>query len=195
MKSYYQSLNENNSITGSLASGKTTASKILSKGNGPLFSADDEVKNFIKKKFKKIILEGFNIKSSRNVKKMIKEKIQENDLSIQKIEKIIHPLVRKEMHRFIKKNSKRKFVFLEIPVLIESKLMNFFDIIFYIKARRGIRLKRFISRGGKKNFFKILDKKQSSDAKKIKYSNHVIVNEKNFRILKKKLLDIFKRYV
>ena len=175
-------------ITGSLASGKTTASKILSKGNGPLFSADDEVKKlYKKKKFKKIILEGFNIKSSRNVKKMIKEKIQENDLSIQKIEKIIHPLV--------KKNSKRKFVFLEIPLLIESKLMNFFDIIFYIKARRGIRLKRFISRGGKKNFFKILDKKQSSDAEKIKYSNHVIVNEKNFRILKKKLLDIFKRYV
>ena len=183
-------------ITGSLASGKTTASKILSKGNGPLFSADDEVKKlYKKKKFKKIILEGFNFKSSRNVKKMIKEKIQENDLSIQKIEKIIHPLVRKEMHRFIKKNSKRKFVFLEIPLLIESKLMNFFDIIFYIKARRGIRLKRFISRGGKKNFFKILDKKQSSDAEKIKYSNHVIVNEKNLRILKKKLLDIFKRYV
>ena len=27
-------------ITGSLASGKTTASKVLSKGRGPLFSAD-----------------------------------------------------------------------------------------------------------------------------------------------------------
>ena len=35
-------------ITGSLASGKTTASIILSKKNGPLFSADDVVKNFTK---------------------------------------------------------------------------------------------------------------------------------------------------
>ena len=41
-------------ITGSLASGKTTASKILSLGRGPLFSADLTVKklyqnkNFIK---------------------------------------------------------------------------------------------------------------------------------------------------
>ena len=34
-------------ITGSLASGKTTASKILSKNRGPLFSADVVVKNFI----------------------------------------------------------------------------------------------------------------------------------------------------
>ena len=31
-------------ITGSLASGKTTASKILSSGRGPLFSADKDVK-------------------------------------------------------------------------------------------------------------------------------------------------------
>ena len=42
-------------ITGSIASGKTTASKILSKGKGPLFSADDEVKRLYKrKKFNKI---------------------------------------------------------------------------------------------------------------------------------------------
>ena len=31
-------------LTGSLASGKTTASKIISKGRGPLFSDDKEVK-------------------------------------------------------------------------------------------------------------------------------------------------------
>ena len=39
-------------ITGSLASGKTTASKIISSGRGPLFSADQEVKKlYSKKKF------------------------------------------------------------------------------------------------------------------------------------------------
>ena len=38
-------------ITGSLASGKTTASKILSKGKGRLFSADEVVKQLYKKKF------------------------------------------------------------------------------------------------------------------------------------------------
>ncbi len=182
-------------ITGSIASGKTTASKILSKGKGPLFSADDEVKKLYKrKKFNKIISKSFNIKETKNIKKIIKDKIQENNLNIHKIEKIIHPLVRKEMHRFIKKNLSKKYVFLEIPLLIESKLMNLFDIIFYIKAKKSVRLKRFTSKGGNKNFFNILNKKQLSDAKKIKYSNHVIVNEKNFKILKQKLLAIFKRY-
>ena len=37
-------------ITGSLASGKTTASKILSFKKGPLFSADTIVKNLYRKK-------------------------------------------------------------------------------------------------------------------------------------------------
>ena len=32
-------------ITGSISSGKTTASKILSAGRGPLFSGDEVVKN------------------------------------------------------------------------------------------------------------------------------------------------------
>ena len=36
-------------ITGSIASGKTTASKILAYKRGPLFSADKIVKNFYKR--------------------------------------------------------------------------------------------------------------------------------------------------
>ena len=37
-------------ITGSLSSGKTTASKILSKNRGPLFSADEVVKKLYQDK-------------------------------------------------------------------------------------------------------------------------------------------------
>ena len=43
-------------ITGSLASGKTTASKILSANKGPLFVADLEVKKLYKKKSFKNLL-------------------------------------------------------------------------------------------------------------------------------------------
>ena len=182
-------------ITGSLASGKTTASKILSAGRGPLFSADVVVKKlYAKNSFKKIIIKNFNLKSSSNIKKLLREKIAEDKSNIEKLEKIIHPLVRKEMQKFIKRNLKKKFIFLEIPLLIESKLTNIFDIIFYIKAKKIIRFKRFNLKGGKKVTFNILNSKQLSDIKKAKYCDHVIVNEKNIKILKKNLLAIFKRY-
>ena len=182
-------------ITGSLASGKTTASKILSSSKGPLFNADVVVKNLYKKNsFRKIISKRFNIKNTLNIKRSLKNKIKEDETNIQKLEKLVHPLVRKEMYKFIRKNKKKKFIFLEIPLLIESKLMNYFDIIFFIKARKSIRLRRFLSKGGKREIFNILNKKQLTDTVKIKYSDYVVVNEKKFKVLKEKLLNIFKKY-
>ena len=96
--------------------------------------------------------------------------------------------------KFTKKHKKTKFVFFEIPLLIESRLMKYFDIIFFIKARRSLRLKRFKKKGGNKIFFDIFNKKQFSDKKKAKYCDHVIVNEKNLNIFKKNLFDILKKY-
>ena len=107
---------------------------------------------------------------------------------------MIHPLVRKEMFKFIKKKKKKDFVFLEIPLLIENNLEKNFDVIFYIKAKKNIRLKRFSLKGGNKRLFHILDKKQLSDAKKKKNCDHIIVNDKNLKFLKKSLSDIFMQY-
>ena len=97
------------------------------------------------------------------------------------------------MRKFKVKNKKKKFVFFEIPLLVESKLMKKFDIVIFIKAKTDLRLKRFISKGGNKKLFQILNKKQLSDKKKEKHSDYVVVNEKNKIILKKRLLDIVKK--
>ena len=99
-------------ITGSLASGKSTASKILSLGQGPLFSADAIVKKlYSKKRFKKLISKKFNIKNTNRIKNDIREKILTDKTNLRKLEKIIHPLVRKEMMLFAKRN-KEKICFL-----------------------------------------------------------------------------------
>ena len=182
-------------ITGSIASGKSTASKILSIKRGPLFSADFVVKKlYAQKKFKNLISRKFKLKSKTNFKKILKLKIQENKDNVIKLEKIIHPLVRKEMKNFIKINNNKPFCFFEIPLLIESKLMKYFDVIILIKANKKIRSKRFQLKGGSEKLFQILNNKQLNDSKKMKYCDHVVVNEKNINVLKKNLLDIFKLY-
>ena len=182
-------------ITGSLASGKTTASKILALKKGPLFIADQIVKKIYKTtSFKNLIKNKFNIKNNINLKKEIKRKVLKNKSNIKKLEKIIHPLVRAEMRIFIKRNRNKRFLFFEIPLLIENRLTKNFDITFFIKANKTIRLKRFLRKGGNKNLFEILNKKQFSDAKKMKFCDYTVVNEKNKKFLKKKLLDIFKNY-
>ena len=182
-------------ITGSLASGKTTASKILSYGRGPLFSADKEVKKLFKdKNFKKQLSRKFNIKNDNFIKKNIKKIILGNKKNIKKLEEIIHPQVRINMKKFTSKNKNRKLLFYEIPLLIESKLMKYFNIIIFVKAKRSLRLKRFKSKSGNKKLFDLLDKKQLNDNKKIKFCDFVVVNEKDLKILKKNLLDIVSKY-
>ena len=52
-----------------------------------------------------------------------------------------------------------------------------------------------MSKGGDKKIFRILNKKQLSDKKKIKYSDHIVVNDNNLNILKKRLSDIVRLYV
>ena len=90
-------------ITGSLASGKTTASRILSYKIGPLFSADTAVKQLYQnEKFKSLIRRKFRIENKNNIKKSLKKMIVENNRNLIKLEKIIHPQVRKKMRKFIK---------------------------------------------------------------------------------------------
>ena len=182
-------------ITGSISSGKTTASKILSRKRGPLFSADKEVKKLYRNKnIQRLLVKKFNIKRKSNVKALLKKIILRNKTSIKKLEKIIHPLIRKEMRNFSRKNKREKTLFYEIPLLVENKLMNYFNVIIFLKAKKSVRLKRFKLKGGGEKIFNLMNNKQLSDIKKIKFCDHVIVNEKNLNVLKKNLLDIISVY-
>ena len=98
------------------------------------------------------------------------------------------------MRNFTSQNKNKKFLFYEIPLLIESKLMKYFNVVIFIKAKRKLRLRRFLSKNGDKKLFNTLNYKQMKDTKKIKYCDYVVVNEKNLNILKKNLLDIIHKY-
>ena len=71
--------------------------------------------------------------------------------------------------------------------------MKSFSVIIFIKSKKNLRLKRFEASGGDKKLFDLLNKKQMSD-QKIKFCDHVVVNEKNLNILKKKLSSIMHKY-
>ena len=69
------------------------------------------------------------------------------------------------MKNFSSIHKRKKLIFYEIPLLVESKLMKFFNVIIFIKANRKIRLKRFKSKLGDEKLFKLLDSKQFPDKK------------------------------
>ena len=74
-------------ITGSIASGKTTASKFISRGKGPLFSADKIVKKLYSKTFfKKLLAKKLKIEFNSEFKKIIKNKILREKEELQRQE-------------------------------------------------------------------------------------------------------------
>ncbi len=173
-------------VTGSIASGKTTVAKMLSGRKYPLFNADREVSRIYKKNsFKEKIYKKFKLKNKKNIKKKIKKIVSTNKNSLKNLEKIIHPMVRKELRDFIKRNKKKEFIIFEIPLLIESKLMKNCDKIVFVSSKKTLRLKRHLKRGKSRKIFNLLDKRQLPPVKKIKFCDYVINNNSSLKKLKK----------
>jgi len=181
-------------ITGSLASGKSTVAKLISRNKYPVFSADHVVKSLYKKKFfTNKVKKKFHFKNTNNLKNKIKNLIKKDKKTLKKLELIIHPLVRKEMKAFIKKKTNIKITIFEIPLLIESKLTRYFDFNYFYWCKKNIRLRRYVAKGGNKKIFTILEKRQQKPSKKIKISDYVIYNNKSIKSLKKNIKNVLRK--
>ena len=180
-------------ITGSIASGKTTAAYIMAGKKYPLFSADKTVSSLYKKKFfTEILVKKFKLGKNKKIKEQIKQVLKKNKKNIYKLEAIVHPLVRKEMKIFLKR--KNKFLFLEIPLLVESKLNKYFDKVIFINAKKKTRLKRYLKKRGNKKTFNLLDSRQLSPTLKKKLCNYTINNNHSLAIFKKAVKNFMKNY-
>ena len=181
-------------IVGDIGSGKSYVAKQF---GYPVFSADAEVVKLYRKsrecysKLKKALpnyITFFPIKKIELSKAIIA-----NRHNLEKIIKIIHPEVRNRMNNFIKKNRNKKFVILDIPLLIENKLNKKKDILIFVEAKKKEVSKRLKKRNIK--IIKILKKFQLPVELKKKKANFIIKNnfksnsiKKNVKIVLKKIL-------
>ncbi len=98
------------------------------------------------------------------------------------------------MKKFVIKNRKKKKLVFEIPLLIESKLMKYFDVIILVSCSRKLRMQRYLKKGGSKFLFNYLNNRQISENKKRIFCQHVIKNNKGFKVLKTHVSNIMKNY-
>ena len=137
-------------ILGDIGSGK---SYVANSFGYPVFNADQEVVKIYKKnkkvflKLKKILPKY--IYSYPINKHEITNAILSKKNNLKKIVKIVHFEVRKKMNLFLRKNKNKKFVILDIPLLLENKLDKKRDILIFIDANKDNILKKLKKR---KNF-------------------------------------------
>ena len=185
-------------ILGNIGSGKSFISKQF---GYPVFNADKEVNKIYKSdkkcfyKLKKKLLGyifSFPIKKSE-----LKKAILVNRKNLLKINKIVHPLVRKKMNKFIKKNSKKKIVILDVPLLLENKLNKNKYILIFIEAKKNQIIKRLkLRKNYNANIFKKLNKFQLGLEGKRKKANYIIKNDfkknttkKSVKVILQKILN------
>ncbi len=185
-------------ILGDIGSGKSFVAKQF---GYPVFNADKEVSDIykndkscfkkIKKKFPKFITSKFLRKDE------LGSVLKSNKKNLKKISDIVHPIVRRRMHTFFKKNQKRKMVVLDIPLLVENKLYDKKFYLIFIQSSKNEINKRLKKRPFyNKKIVDYLRKSQKSLTYKKKISNFVIKNnfkllslKKNIKIIKRKILD------
>ena len=168
-------------IVGKIGSGKTFVG--LSFGL-PVFNADQEVSKIYNKdrNFFKKIKKGLPnyIKSFPIDKKELQKTILKNSNNLRKITNLVHPIVRKKMLLFLKKNKKKKGVVLDIPLYFENKINKKNDVIIFVDAKQ----KEIDRRLQKRSYYNkiILErfkKIQHHSNLKRKKSNYIIKN--NFK--------------
>tara|TARA_B100000900_G_scaffold402184_1_gene407769 strand:- start:411 stop:983 length:573 start_codon:yes stop_codon:yes gene_type:complete len=134
-------------ILGDIGSGKSSVAKNF---GYPVFNADQEVGKLYKKdrkiflKFKKVLpkyISTFPLKKSE-----ISKAILDNRNNLKKIVKIVHFEIRKKLDFFLKKNKKKRFVILDIPLLLENKLNKKNDILVYVHTNKSLIIKRLNNR-------------------------------------------------
>ena len=122
-------------ILGDIGSGKSFFAKQL---KIPLFCADEVVQNLYSKS--RSLFTKLNKAFPKNFEKFPIKKyeliniINKNPKNLKKITKIVHPIVRKDMKLFLKKNRKKKAIVLDIPLFLENKLNIETDILVFIHA-------------------------------------------------------------
>jgi len=186
-------------LTGNIGSGKTTVLKEFEKLGIKTLNSDYLVgKAYGQKKAQKELEKFFGTAEKKKIAKIaLKDK---KKLKI--LEKIVQPIVLKELKAKIKKfgeNSKKnsggkKIFVVEVPLLFELKLQKLFSKIIVVHAPQNLRIARMEKRGYSKQEFMALESNQIPLGKKIKLAGITIDNGKSFFETRKSVESTLKKF-
>ena len=179
-------------IFGKIASGKSEVLNIFKENGYLTLSADEVVKDLYKRKdVVKKINDMFELPDSNVVNRdLLREHLSSNKNLVKKINKVIHPLVKEEIIKFMKSHP-AGLLAVEVPLLFESKMDNLFDVIIGVESSKEL---AFLSLRDNKN------KKQLSDInayhqyeKNKKKADFIIKNDTSLDSLRNKTNQIINK--
>ena len=181
-------------IVGDIGSGKTF---VANNFGYPVFNADHEVSKIYKKdrkiylKLKKRLPKHiFTFPIDKNE---ITKAILTNKNNLKKIIDIVHKKIREKLKIFLKKNKNKKFVILDIPLLVENKIFNRNDVLIFVESKKKDIDKKIKKRPNfNMKIMNIFRKIQLNPNYKKKKSHFIIKNTFTEKAVKKEIKKILK---
>ncbi|MFD1206933.1 MULTISPECIES: dephospho-CoA kinase [Sporosarcina] len=141
-------------LTGSIATGKSTVANMLRAKGFPIVDADVISREIVEpgspvlKEISEAFGEGALREDGTMNREWIGARIFGDETERQKLNRIMHPAVRKEMLRqkdeWLGKGA--QIVIMDIPLLFESKLQHFVDKILVVSASPKVQKERLMAR-------------------------------------------------
>ena len=140
-------------IVGKIASGKSSVLKIFNKKNYLTLSSDEIVHRLYEKEnVQNLIIKKLKLKCDGDFLTALREHLKVKNQDLEKVEKTIHPLVKKEIEKEFKQ-SRLPLLVAEVPLLFKAHMENMFDIIIGVDAKEDIQLNRLELRDQEKSAF------------------------------------------
>ncbi|MGL4403962.1 MAG: dephospho-CoA kinase [Fusobacteriaceae bacterium] len=186
-------------LTGGIASGKSTASRILREMGYEVYDADIMAHEVLKNNLCKKAIENefgksvFDEKGEVN-RKLLREIVFRDSRKLKKLNSIIHPLVIKEFQNIKENNILEKTIIFDIPLLFETNLEYLCDKIILIFTDRETQIKRIRERdkNSRELAEKMIDSQESIESKIMK-SDYCIENSKNISDLKNEIISVLEK--
>ena len=189
-------------LTGGIGSGKSFVANILENMGFPVYYSDLRSKELTKSnpsiKTGLISLFGEEVYSDNELNtQLVATKIFQNEEMRQKVNELIHPIVRKDFEDWVT-NQKSALVFNEAAILFETGAFRNFDATILVCAPMELKIQRVMKRENcSKEDVLARMSKQWSDDEKSKLANFIINNDECDPILTQlelvlaKLIDNF----
>ena len=178
-------------ICGNIASGKSTVQNILETEGYAVLDTDKVCHNILSDN-KDVIaaFKDYDIFENNKISRYKLGKLEFSNPNLKdKLESVIHPIVKLEIQKFFEQNSSKDKVFVAIPLLFEANMQDLFDRIIFIYSDDEIRLERLIMRNNyTKDYAQIRMNAQIPQIDKMRKSDIVVFNNGTVEDLKTQIL-------
>ena len=140
-------------IVGKIASGKSAVLNVFKNNNYLSLSSDAIVHElYEKEEIRALITKRLKLKEGEDFITTLSNHLWVKQKDVERLEKIVHPLVKKEIeNRF--KQSKSSLLVAEVPLLFKAHMENMFDVIIGIDIKEDLQLARLENRNQEKSAF------------------------------------------